>query len=77
MASTAETVYLQRDLSFGIVLVKRTSGNEIILKLVNFDLVDGIESLNSEVTAPDRTGSILLMPIEILANPRYQPARVA
>lgn len=47
---------------------KHTSGNEIIMKLIDFDLTDEIETLDSEVTAPDRTGTILFMPIEILGK---------
>lgn len=68
MASTAEAGYLHRDLSFGNVRAKHTSGNEIIVKLIHFDLIDEIETLDSEVTAPDRTGTVLFMPIEILSK---------
>lgn len=68
MASIAEAGYLHRDLSFGNVRAKHTSGNEIIVKLIDFDLIDGIENLDSEVTAPDRIGTVLFMPIEILGK---------
>lgn len=75
VANIAEAGYLHRDLSFGNVRVRRISGNEIIVKLIDFDLVDEIESLDSAKTAPDRTGTILFIPIDILKKtkpPRRQ-----
>lgn len=71
VANIAEAGYLHRDLSFGNVRVRRISGNEIIVKLIDFDLVDEIESLDSAKTAPDCTGTILFIPIDILKKPSH------
>lgn len=73
VANIVEAGYLHRDLSFGNVRVRRTSGNEILVKLIDFDLVE-IESLDSARTAPDRTGTIPFMPIDIL-NKTKPPRR--
>ena len=66
VANLAKAGYLHRDLSFENVRLQRTSSNEIVVKLVDFDLVDQIENLDSATAAPDRTGTVLFMPIEIL-----------
>lgn len=68
VANVAKAGYLHRDLSFENVRLQRTSSNEIVVKLVDFDLVDHIENLDSAAAAPDRTGTILFMPIEILGS---------
>lgn len=66
VANVAKAKYLYRDLSFENVRLQRTSSNEIVVKLVDFDLVDHIENLDSAAAAPNRTGTMLFMPIEIL-----------
>lgn len=66
VANLVKAGYLHRDLSFENVRLKRTSSHEIVLKLVDFDLVDQIENLDSATAAPDRTGTVLFMPIEVL-----------
>lgn len=62
VANLAKAGYLHRDLSFENVRLKRTSSHEIVVKLVDFDLVDQIENLDSAIAAPDRTGTILFIP---------------
>lgn len=66
VANLAKAGYLHRDLSFENVRLQRTSSNEIVVKLVDFNLVDHIENLDSAAAAPNRTGTIFFMPTEIL-----------
>lgn len=66
VANPVKAGYLHKDLLFNNVRLKHTSNNEIVVKLINFDLVDQIENLDSIVIAPDRTETFLFMPIEIL-----------
>ena len=73
VANLAKAGYLHRDLSFNNVRLKRTSNDEIVVKLIDFDLVDQIGNLDSAVTAPDRTGTFLFMPIEILETTNPPP----
>lgn len=73
VANLVKVGYLHKDLSFNNVRLKRTSNNEIVVKLIDFDLVDQIRNLDSAVTAPDRIGTFLFMPIEILETTNPPP----
>lgn len=66
MANLVKAGYLHRDLLFENIQLKQTSSHEIVLKLVDFDIVDKIENLDLATAAPDRTETIFFMFIEIL-----------
>lgn len=73
VANLATAGYLHKDLSFNNVRLERTSDDEIVVKLIDFDLVDQTGNLDSAKTAPDRTGTFLFMPIEILETTSPPP----
>lgn len=68
VANLAKARYLHKDLSFNNVRLERSSDGEIFVKLIDFDLVEQTGNLDSTITAPDRTGTHLFMPVEILEN---------
>ena len=66
---------IHRGLSFGNVRLERTRGEEMVVKLIDVDLLDQIENLDSVRTAPNRTATIRLKPIEILETTKPPPPR--
>lgn len=73
VANLAKAGYLHRNLSFENIQLQRISSNEIIVKLVDFDLVDHIENLDLAAAAPNETETIFFMPIEILDSTLSPP----
>lgn len=66
VVNPAKMGYLHKDLLFSNIQLERSSDNEIIVKLINFNLVDQIRNLDSTINALDRTGIFLFMSIKIL-----------
>lgn len=53
--------------------LKRSSNNEIVIKLINFNLVKQTGNLDSAITAPDRTRTFFFISIEILKTTKPPP----
>lgn len=57
---------MHKDLSFENVRLQCINNNDIIVKLVNFNLVNHIENCDSIAAASNKTETIFFMLIEIL-----------
>ena len=76
VAHIGQQGFLHRDLSFGNVRVSRTKNNgvdNLEVKLIDFDLFDEVDNIGRGEASADRTGTIMFMPIEILASPSPPP----